>query len=228
MGQTWSELGFLHWRVAGAALRALVPPALEIDTFEGAAWVGLVPFTISRSRFPPLPPLPPLAAFHEVNVRTYVHHQGREPGVWFFSLDAASRMAVHGARLVYKLPYVHAAIDLDIDKGPAARERVRYASRRRDGAGVTLHYGPAGDVRPAAPGTLEHFLAERYTLYAARGTKLYRARVHHAPYPLQAGTARVERETLLAASSLTRPEEAPLVHYAAGVDVFIWPPERLR
>jgi len=212
--------------VPEAALRALVPPALTIDTFGGAAWVGLVPFTIGRSRFPPLPPLPPLAAFHEVNVRTYVHLEGREPGVWFFSLDAASRMAVRGARLVYKLPYVHAAIDLALDG--AAPERVRYESRRRDGAGVTLHYGPTAAVRPAEPGTLEHFLAERYTLYAARGTKLYRARVHHAPYPLQAGTARVERETLLAASSLARAEEAPLVHYAAGVDVAIWPPERLR
>ena len=134
MAQTWSELGFLHWRVPEAALRALVPPALEIDTFGGAAWVGLVPFTIGRSRFPPLPPLPALGAFHEVNVRTYVHHEGREPGVWFFSLDATSRTAVRGARLVYKLPYVHAAIELDIDKDAAAPERVRYASRRRDGA----------------------------------------------------------------------------------------------
>jgi len=105
---------------------------------------------------------------------------------------------------------------------------VRYDSRRRDGAGVTVHYGPTGAVQPAAPGTLEHFLAERYTLYAVRGTKLYRARVHHAPYPLQAGAARVERETLLAAAGLTRPDEPPLVHYAAGVDVAIWPPERLR
>jgi uncharacterized protein len=225
MRQTWSELMFLHWPVPVAALRALVPPALEIDTFEGQAWVGLVPFTITRSRFPPLPPLPLLSGFHEVNVRTYVHHGGREPGVWFFSLDAASRVAVQGARAVYKLPYVYAAIELG--REGAGAERVRYASRRGDGAGVLLRYGPTGPVRPAEPGTLEHFLAERYLLYAARGPRLYRARVHHAPYPLQEGAATVERETLLAAGGLPRPDAAPLAHYAAGVDVEIWPPERL-
>jgi len=227
MRQRWSELGFLHWPVPAAALRALLPGTLEVDTFEGQAWVGLVPFTITRSRFPPLPPLPLLGGFHEVNVRTYVHHGGREPGVWFFSLDAASRLAVHGARAVYKLPYVHAAIGMDVGGSGAAQERVRYSSRRPDGAGVTLRYGPADVVRPAAPGTLAHFLAERYTLYAARGPRLYRARVHHAAYPLQAGAAAVERETLLDASGIARPEAAPLVHYAAAVDVEIWPPQRL-
>ena len=122
MKQTWSELLFLHWPVSVDDLRQLVPAALDIDTFEGRAWVGLVPFTVTGARVSFLPPVPFVSAFHEVNVRTYVRHRGGDPGVWFFSLDASNRLAVTAARQLYKLPYHHARIDMDVteDGGPPA------------------------------------------------------------------------------------------------------------
>lgn len=227
MSQTWSELMFLHWRVPAALLRPLVPAGLEIDTHDGEAWVGLVPFTVSGSRLRPLPPLPLIGAFHEINVRTYVHRQARDPGVWFFSLDAARRLIVAGARALYHLPYRFARFGLTVEE--SAERRVRFTSRRPGQAdvGVALRYGPTAAAQPAAPGTLEHFLAERYILYAARGRALYQARVHHTAYPLQAGAVEVEGETLLAANGIARPDVPPLAHYAAGVDVDIWPLAKL-
>ena len=227
MRQAWSELMFLHWPAPSAVLRALVPPALEIDTFEGQAWVGLVPFTVSGSRLRLLPPLPFVSHFHEINVRTYVHRRARDPGVWFFSLDAARRLIVAGARALYHLPYRFARFGLTVEEG--AERRVRFTSRRPGQAdvGVALRYGPTAAAQPAAPGTLEHFLAERYILYAARGPRLYRAQVHHSPYPLQAGAVQIGRETLLAANGLVRPDTAPLAHYARGVQVDIWPLRRV-
>ena len=219
--QRWSELGFLHWPVEAAALRPLLPPRLSVDTYEGQAYVGVVPFTISRSRVAGLPPLPGLDRFHEVNARTYVHLEGRDPGVWFFSLDASHRLAVWAARALYHLAYRYASITMD--RGPA----VRFASRRRRPgplpAGCEVTYTPQGPVSPAAPGSLEHFLAERYVLYAARGRRLYRGQVHHAPYPLQAARVEGLRENLVAAAGLSRPDAAPLAHYASAVDVEIFP-----
>jgi uncharacterized protein YqjF (DUF2071 family) len=230
MKQTWSELLFLHWPVPADQLRRLVPAALEVDTFEGRAFVGLVPFTVSGSRASFLPPVPFLSSFHEVNVRTYVRHRGGDPAVWFFSLDASSRLAVSGARQLYKLPYHYARIDMQVtgDGGPpGARHEVRFVSRRAQGdrPDVDVRYGPGDVPRPAAPGTLEHFLVERYVLYSASGPSLFRARVHHVPYPLQGAHVEHARETRIASNGLTRPDTEPISHYAAGVDVDIWPLE---
>ena len=229
MKQTWSELLFLHWPVAEAELRKLVPPALEVDTFEGRAWVGLVPFTVSGARVRFLPPVPFASRFHEVNVRTYVRRQGREPGVWFFSLDAAHRLLVKIARQLYKLPYHYARIEMDVsDTGsPAPRHQVAFVSRRvaGDRPDVDVRYAPGDVPRPAAPGTLEHFLVERYLLYSKGTDGLHRARVHHVPYPLQPATVDHVRETRIASHGITRPDADPLAHYAARVDVDIWPLE---
>ena len=217
--QGWRYLGFFHWTVAEAALRAVVPAELDIDTFDGQAWVGIVPFTIPYSHLP-FGGVPLLPAFHEINLRTYVHRNGREPGVWFFSLDATSARAVYGARAGYALPYHRARIQLDREAGS-----VRYASRRRgDGAAFAASYTPSGPVAPAVPGTLEHFLAERYLLYARRAGILLKARVHHEPYPLQPATVSVTAESLCESAGLPTVDGAPLAHYAAGVDVRIYPP----
>ncbi len=140
MRQVWRHLGFLHWPIASTAIAPLLPPGLEVDTFDGVAYVGVVPFTIPLSRTPQLG-LPVAPAFHELNLRTYVHRDGRDPGVWFFSLDAASRLAVAGARLGYHLPYFHARIAMEISDGPS----ISYSSRRL-GTGQTAEfsgrYGP--------------------------------------------------------------------------------------
>jgi uncharacterized protein YqjF (DUF2071 family) len=221
MKQTWSKLLFLHWPMAADDLRRFLPPVLEVDTFEGQAWVGLVPFTISGVRVRFLPPLPFFSGFHEVNVRTYVRHQGREPGVWFFSLDAASRLAVMGARRLYKLPYHHARIEMAV-----AANGVSFASGRVPGTpDVDVRYSPAGAPLPAEPGTLVHFLAERYLLYSTSGSRLHRARVHHVPYPLQPAEVHHLRETRIGSHGLARPDAAPLAHYASRVDVDVGPLE---
>lgn len=228
MRQRWQHLLFLHWPVPLNALRELVPRELTIDTFEGNAYLGLIPFTISGVRPVGIPPFWGLSAFHEVNVRTYVHRNGADPGVWFFSLDAASALAVVGARIAYRLPYFHARMSMALLEGQ--RCAFEYASRRRWSSrpvGCHLRYGPAGIPGPAHLGSLEHFLIERYILYAATGKRLYRARVHHAPYPLQPGCVEDLEESLLAAGGIARPSSAPLCHYASGVDVEVFAPNAI-
>lgn len=218
MRQRWSGLGFLHWTVPVEALRALVPPVLEIDTWEGRAYVGLVPFTVTEARVPPLPPLPGVSRFHEVNVRTYVHRRGHDPGVWFFSLDASNPLVVQAARSLFRLPYHTATIDPTFEK-----DRVTFAADRSKGTGhLLVRYGPTGAVEPARPDTLEFFLVERYILYAARSGRLHQGQVHHAPYPLQKGWVEGLSEDLVAAAGLPRTEEPPLAHFARTVDVEIF------
>ena len=226
MRQTWRDLLFLHWSVPAETLQNLLPPGLTLDTFEGRAYVGLVPFTMRGVRPALLPAVPTLSSFHEVNVRTYVHCAGQNPGVWFFSLDAANAVAVKIARALFKLPYYFAAMDLQ--KEGAA---ICYESRRRWPpplpAACAIRYTPTGEIQPAAPGTLAHFLAERYILYSHANGKLYRGRVHHTPYPLQTAAVSQYDENLLAAAGIARPDAAPLIHYARSVEVRIYPLRRV-
>src|SRR5687767_4272375 len=165
--QSWQHLLFLHWDLPPEVLRPLVPAGLELDLFDGRAWVGLIPFTITGSRAPFTPPVPFVSDFHEVNVRTYVHHGGRDPGVWFFSLDAASLLAVAGARAVYRLPYYDARMRFDVAPGDPAR--YHFVSERRapePAPGCDLRWTTRGGTRPAAFRSLDFFLVERYVLYA--------------------------------------------------------------
>jgi len=229
--QVWRGLGFLHWRVDPSAIAALLPTGLEVDTFGGAAYVGIVPFTIPVSqlagvRFPIAP------SFHELNLRTYVHRAGSDPGVWFFSLDAASRLAVWGARFGYSLPYFHARMSMRSRRDHDGLS-IDYRSRRNGGddapgAEFRARYGPRGPAAPASPGSLEFFLVERYLLYSRIGDALASARVHHAPYPIQAASASDVAETLTSAAGLPRTIGPPdHVCYASEVDVRIFPSRRL-
>src|ERR671925_102553 len=189
MGQTWEDLLFAHWRVDADALRPLVPEALRLHTHDGAAWLGITPFKISALRLRGTLPLPRVSSFLQLNVRTYVTAGGK-PGIWFFSLDASSRLAVEAARRSYKLPYFQARI-----RAEPGEDWIEVESARV-GHVFSARYRASGEEFHAPPGSLEEFLAERYCLYAVdeRG-RLYRAEIHHPPWPLQPAEAAIELNT---------------------------------
>jgi len=218
MSQTWHDLLFAHWNIDSRMLRDLVPAQLELDTFEGRCWVGVVPFRMSAIHARWLPPIPGASAFPELNVRTYVKLD-QKPGVYFFSLDAADRLAVWAARRFYRLPYFHAAM-----KCTPKREEILYDSRRyRGNAEFRARYRAMGPVRVRDRGTLEHWLTERYCLYATAGERAFRGEIHHQPWPLQDAEAEIEANTMTAASGIDLPRQSPLLHFAARLEVLIWP-----
>jgi uncharacterized protein YqjF (DUF2071 family) len=230
--QNWHHLLFLHWEVPAMDLQALLPPRLRLDTFEGKAYVGLVPFTMTGVRPILTPPLPWISSFHEVNVRTYVHLEGRDPGVWFFSLDASSRLAVAAARATYHLAYYTADIDFAATTDPMPT--ISFDTRRTDDRGARpanahLRYRPVeGPATAATPGTLDHFLLERYILYAQDDARqLYRARVHHQPYPAQKVDVLQLDETLIWAAGIKRAEQPDVRHYAREVNVRVYGLEKV-
>ena len=225
MHQKWGKLLFMHWPIEAAELRALVPEQLEIDTFDGSAWIGIIPFTMWDIRaFPPyLPAVPGLDAAHELNVRTYVHYD-RIPGVYFFSLDCNSVTAVMGARTFYHLPYFNAAIDLE-----QHGDTIDYALRRTDDppARFQASWNIEGTVPFSHPDSLEFFLTERYCLYVEDGDDIHRARISHAPWPLHKATMNSYESTMIEALGLQARRGEPVLNYAEEIDVDIWPLEKV-
>lgn len=224
MHQTWERLLFLHWRVEPAVLQQRLPPGLFLDTFDRSAWVGIVPFFMRNVRICGLPPLPTTVHFLELNLRTYVHDEDGLPGVWFFSLDASSRLAVWGARWWFGLPYHAAAMSATVEE---ATGRVDYHARRRGTPVETASrfvYAPAGELREAAPDSLEFFLIERYVLFAPRRRGgLAIGRVHHPPYQYAAAEVSVWDDRLLeleGLSRLHRPPDHAVVSPGVRVEVF--------
>ncbi len=186
MKQRWSGLGFFHWHVDPEVIAARLPQGLSVDTFDGKAWLGVVPFFMERVRPVGMPPLPWLSWFHELNLRTYVFDQQGRPGVWFFSLDSNQPLAVELARRLFNLPYEHADMSSSIDSS-----EIRYRSRRRNSPEpeAAFHYPVAKTPAPAAYGSLGWFLVERYLLFAAdKKGRLFSGRVFHAPYKIESIT----------------------------------------
>jgi uncharacterized protein len=219
MAQTWDDLLFAHWPVSADAVRALLPAGLEVDERDGSAWLGVTPFVVTGLRAHGLLPLPRASSFRELNVRTYVSRDGK-PGIWFFSLDASSQLAVAAARLLYRLPYFHADI-LFRRRGT----RIMFDSARDEGTAFSASYEPKGTAAAPSPGTLEEFLTERYCLYVEHGGRLHRADIHHRPWPLQPVDADIQLNTMPPASLPLDGE--PLFHYSARQDVVIWALEAL-
>ncbi len=213
--QSWRDLLFVHWEVPHEALRALLPARLSVDTFEGRAYVGMVPFVMKDIR-PAWLPRVMAQNFLETNLRTYVHLEGEGPGVWFFSLEASSLLAVMAARLGWSLPYHHARMSLE-----RQGDRIDYRSvRRSDGAHVTASWTPGAMLGPSTPGTVEHFLLERYLLYAERGGQLFVGQVHHEAYPAREAELHELEESLAQATQLPGYAAPPaFVHACDGVDV---------
>ena len=222
----WQNLLFMHWPVRENVLRPLIPPALTLDTFDGSAWLGVVPFRMSGVRPRSLPRVPWLSDFPELNVRTYVTAEGK-PGIWFFSLDAHNPIAVRLARATFHLPYFDAKMYYHV-----AGEEVRYRSvrthRGAPPAEFAARYRPVGNPFESRPETLENFLTERYCLYAAdnRGN-VRRGDIHHHLWPLQPAEAEIGILAMTQQIGVTLPERAPILHFSAHLDVLAWLPRRI-
>jgi len=225
MKQKWHDLLFAHWPLPAEKIRHLVPQELELDLREGSAWVAVAPFWMSGIRGRLAPPLPFLSKFCELNVRTYVRFKG-VPGVYFFSLDAASLPAVLGARAAYKLPYFHAAMLIR-----SSGESFEYSSSRLQmprPANFQGRYRPVSTPRVRDRNSLEAFLTERYCLYAVHQGSVLRAYIHHAPWQLQDAEAEFELNTMAHASGIELPDTRPLLHFSRNLEVLVWWPERLN
>lgn len=220
--QRWHELLFLHWKFPPDTIQRLLPEGLEVDTFDGDTFVGVVPFTMRDVSPWWAPSVPGISNFHELNVRTYVRRNGVS-GVWFLSLDAAASLAVMIARTFWHLPYHRASMTMTRDG-----ERMSYESRRlwpgpRPAAFDAVYR--VGTARgTAVPGTVEHFLLERYVLFARqRDGSLWTGRVHHEPYPFHDAEVLELGQTMTLANGLGACDSRPLfAHYSPGVDVDVY------
>lgn len=222
--QTWRQLLFAHWPVAPGLLRPLIPAGLQLETFAGEAWVGVVPFHLSRIAPRGAPDRLSLA-FPELNVRTYVTLEDK-PGIWFFSLDAASLPAVVGARATFHLPYYWAAMRMHEADG-----QIVYRSRRRrhgtEAARFLGRYQPSGPIFESAPQSLERWLTARYCLYAAdHAGHVFRGEINHDPWPLQPADAEISVNTTAAPLGIAL-AGSPLLHFAHRLDMVAWWPERV-
>jgi uncharacterized protein len=223
----WHDLLFMHWPIASDAIRPYIPPALTIDTFEGSAWIGIVPFRMSGVAPRLIPPLPFLSAFPELNVRTYVIGEGR-PGVWFFSLDAANPVAVEAARDLFHLNYYNARMRCSSQAG-TLHYRSDRIHRGAPAAALIMSYRPTGAVYYSDAGALDNWLTERYCLYAAnRRGSVWRGEIDHAKWSLQPAEAEIVRNTMTEQIKVMLPDTKPLLHFARHQNVVAWPPRRLR
>jgi uncharacterized protein len=218
--QSWLELLFAHYPIDLETVRARVPPSLELDSYDGHAWVSVAAFRIDpfRTRGVPM-----ALNFPELNLRTYVRRDDR-PGVYFFSLDADSKAAVLAARTLFRLNYYEAAIAF------VEGTHFDFTSRRLDRPRANFHakYRPAGERFKAQAGSIEEWLVERYCLYAARtASSTFRVDVHHAPWELQAAEAEIDPNELFFAAQLPAPSSSPVLHYSERLDVLTWAPEKV-
>lgn len=222
----WLELCFMHWAVDARAIQTLLPPGMNVDTFRGNAYLGVVPFRMEglRPRF--TFDVPGLSAFPELNLRTYVTVNGI-PGVWFFSLDAAQPVGVRVARTVFHLPYMDARMWTR-----RQGEVIEYASLRTHRgafpARFAAAYRPVGAVFSAQPGSLEDWLTGRYVLYSAsRAGQIFRGEIHHTPWALQRAGAEVQVNTLSEQVGLPL-EGEPHLLYSERLDVRAWLIQRVK
>lgn len=226
MSQVWLDLLFMHWPIPVSELAALIPAPLQLDLYQGQAWIGVVPFRMAHVKPRGAPSVPGLSFFPELNVRTYVT-DGNKSGVWFFSLDAAQALAVKIARRVFHLPYFQARM-----KQTQQGHYIRYDSHRIDPGGhpadLQALYRPRGPVFQAQPGSLEHWLCERYCLYAqAPNQQVYRGEIHHQPWPLQVAEADIHLNTMTLPIGIHLPPQTPLLHFAKKLEVVVWGLQRL-
>lgn len=221
MHQRWDHLLFLHWEMPVEMLKLTLPPGLHLDTFEGKAYLGIVPFYMNGVRPVYCPTVPGLSNFLEMNLRTYVFNDEGIPGVWFYSLDADQKLAVGIARRLFHLPYQHAVMKARVDE----EGWVHYSSRRA-WTGVTCEflYRGAVEPQPTEPGSLEFFLAERYLLYTEKKGRIAAGRVYHTPYPLGQAEVEIWDDNLFLLNGFHSTGRPPdFCHYSPGVSVDVFP-----
>lgn len=221
MKQTWENLLFAHWPVPIEMMRSLIPAPIKLDTFDGVAWIGLVPFEITTMHVHGVPPIPGVSRFPEVNVRTYVSYADK-PGVYFFSLDAGHRLAVQAARQMFHLPYYHARFQIDVHQHQVYY-RMERTHHHAPPAQLDATYAPVGDVFESVPGSVEAWLTDRYCLYVSHGGQLYRGDIHHSAWPLQRADMELGTNTLFDAYGWPTPKVEPLCHFAQKQETLFWP-----
>ena len=220
MEQGWYDLLFAHWPFSMRRIRELVPPELEIDAFAGEAWLSIASFHL-RLRPRGLSAMGKLWYFPELNFRTYVRYR-EQGGIFFFSLDAGSLAAVLGARAFFRVPYFHSRMQIS-NQG----SQVRFQSDRRfSNAAFQANYQPTSAVYDAVPGSLEHWLTERYCFFTTVSGKVYRTDIHHVPWPIQKAKAEISVSTVAGAAGLPLDGPPALVGYVKQQEVLVWPLRR--
>ena len=222
MQQTWENLLFLHWPIDPALLRPLIPEPLQIDTFEGQAWIGITPFALTNLHLNQLPPIPGLSAFNELNVRTYVHHRDY-PGIWFFSLDASKLIPTLAARLFFMLPYYKAEIAFDQTNG-----KYQFALHHSGSPTASFEANWRVGLRLRDPDvdSLAFFLVERYCYFAIDQGTVYQTRIYRHPWILEEAFVEDLTSKMLAPLGLPDPTIAPLAHFSRSMPVDVWQPAR--
>lgn len=224
MTQSWHDLLFAHWPVDARALREKMPAGLPLDLFDGQAWLGILPFHMTNVAPRGVPSVPFVSAFPELNVRTYVTLGGK-PGIYFFSLDAGSAIAVAAARTLFGLPYYTAAMQVE-HAGGEIRYRSARETRMPGVAEFAATYRPTGPARQPLRGSLEYFLTERYCLYTVdRSFRARRLQIHHPPWALQPAEAHITTNTMAEAAGIRLPSTAPLLHFSRRQDMVAWATE---
>lgn len=221
MRMTWSDLLFAHWPTGPDVVARWLPNGVSLDTRDGKAWVGVVPFLMSNVTPRLCPPIPGLSHFLELNLRTYVVVDGK-PGVWFFSLDAESRIAVRVARAAFNLPYMDAIMSLSKNSSGQIRYQSQRTHRDEPSACYDATYQAAGDYSEAEPGSLEYWLTARYCLYSAnRRGCIFRGEIDHPPWQL-APASYSERVNSMGKPLGFQCEAPPHLLCAKSIDVQAW------
>ncbi len=232
VSERWNDLLFAHWPVSAVAIANRLPDGLEPDTFQGSAWIGMVPFWLDRVKLRGLPSLPGMRGYPDLNLRTYVRDRATgNQGIYCFSLDAGNPLAVAAARLVFHLPYYWSEMRFEkrSDREFSFYSRRLFSPRPLLFQARYRGLGPTRRTAEILPGSLEYFLTERYCLFTANHNGLpIRANIHHVPSPLEEAEAEIERNDLAAAIGIELPDEKPVLHYSRRLAVYIWPAEMVR
>ena len=230
--QRWNDLLFAHWPVPAASIAPLVPEGLLVDTFEGSAWLGAMPFWMDRVKVRGCPPIPGARSSPHLCLRTYVRDpQTGMPGVCFLSVETSNLLAAAVGRAFYCLPYYWSEMQLEqrTERDFSFYSRRRFASRP---VVFKAHYrglGPTRRLAESCAGTLECFLMERYCLFAHnRDGQPIRANLHHVSWPLEEAEAEIEQNGLAAAIGIRLPDLPPVLHYSRRMAVYVWQAELLR